>query len=354
MARWGRSYGNDSMWAPYVQVAQRRAKAEREAAKLRAKGVPVAPVTIDGRTIAHTVWGKGWCDSLELHADWINRLARGRTYVRNGSVVDLQVGPGQVDAVVAGSEPYKVAIAITPMDQARWQRIAADCAGKVASLVELLAGRLDKATLARLCDRKDGLYPQPREMTFRCSCPDSAHLCKHVAAALYGVGNRLDSTPELLFALRQIDAGILLAEVAGVGAGIDAGAGEFGDDADLAAIFGVEFGDAALAAIAPNQSLAAAPTAETDGAKQRPSNVKGGPPKLGRDEKLLLTAFAEHADEELQIDAVLMLALVLSVPRTHAALTGLHERQLVERVVDADKALWWRISAAGLAAAKRR
>ena len=89
-------------WAPYVPVAERRKKAEREMAKLRKKGHPVAPVRIEGRTIATTFWGKAWCDNLESYRDYENRLPRGRTYVRNGSVVDLQIAPLQVKAMVSG------------------------------------------------------------------------------------------------------------------------------------------------------------------------------------------------------------------------------------------------------------
>ena len=80
---------DDYGWRPYVSVAERRRKAEREMQKLKKKGRLVVPVVIEGRTIAKTFWGKAWCDNLERYSDFENRLPRGRTYVRNGSVVDL-------------------------------------------------------------------------------------------------------------------------------------------------------------------------------------------------------------------------------------------------------------------------
>ena len=89
-------------WRPYVSVAERRRKAEREMQKLRKKGHPVSPVVVEGRAIARTFWGKAWCDNLEGYSDYSNRLPRGRTYARNGSVVDLQLAPGEVRAIVSG------------------------------------------------------------------------------------------------------------------------------------------------------------------------------------------------------------------------------------------------------------
>ncbi len=196
---------------PYVSVAARRAKAAREMTKLRKKGHPVAPVVIEGRTIATTFWGKAWCDNLERYSDYANRIPRGRTYVRNGSVVDLQIAPGQVEARVSGSELYEVAVRVTSVPAARWKSICADCAGAIDSLVELLQGRFSKGVMERICQQKTGLFPSPAEIEFSCSCPDWASMCKHVAAVLYGIGARLDEKPELLFELRRVDQKALIA-----------------------------------------------------------------------------------------------------------------------------------------------
>ena len=190
-----------SYWGfrPYVPVAARRAQAAKEIGKLTKKGRVVSPVVVEGRKIATSFWGKAWCDNLERYSDFANRLPRGRTYVSNGSVIDLQIERGKVEALVSGSKIYKVKIDITVAAPARWRAICADCAGSIGSLVELLQGKLSKHVMERVCREADGLFPAPREIKMSCSCPDWAGMCKHVAATLYGVGARLDSQPDLLF-----------------------------------------------------------------------------------------------------------------------------------------------------------
>lgn len=201
----------DYGWRPYVSAAERRRKAEREMQKLRKKSHPVSPVMIAGRTIARTFWGKAWCDNLERYSDFSNRLPRGRTYVRNGSVLDLQIAPGEVKALVSGSAIYKVAVKVAAVPKARWASICTDCAGAIDSLVELLQGRFSKGVMERICQQTTGLFPAPAEIEFSCSCPDWASMCKHVAAVLYGVGARLDGQPECLFTLRKVDEKALIA-----------------------------------------------------------------------------------------------------------------------------------------------
>jgi uncharacterized Zn finger protein len=198
-------------WRPYVSVAQRRGQALREMAKLRKKGHPVSPVVVDGRTIVKTFWGKAWCENLERYSDFANRLPRGRTYVRNGSVIDLQIAPGEIKALVSGSEIYEVAVKIAPVAKARWQSICLDCAGAIDSLIELLQGRFSKGVMERVCRQKTGLFPSPDEIRLSCSCPDGAYMCKHVAAVLYGIGARLDQKPDLLFRLHNLDEKELIA-----------------------------------------------------------------------------------------------------------------------------------------------
>src|SRR5436190_800139 len=196
------------MWfefKPYVPVAKRRAQAAREAEKRRKKGQNISPVVIEGRHIAHTFWGKAWCDNLESYSDFANRLPRGRTYVRNGSVIDLQIAPGKVTALVSGSEIYKVAVDITPLPAGQWAAVKARCAGQIGSLVELLQGKLSKGVIEIITAHNGGLFPKPSEIRMSCSCPDWAGMCKHVAATLYGVGARLDHEPELFFRLRKVD-----------------------------------------------------------------------------------------------------------------------------------------------------
>jgi uncharacterized Zn finger protein len=182
-------------WRPYVPVAQRRHKALQKLNKLKKTGQSVAPVTIEGRTIAKSFWGKAWGTNLERYSDFANRLPRGRTYVRNGSVVDLQIAKGEVLAFVSGSELYKIKIGIAPVTAGRWKAICRDCAGTIDSLVELLQGRLATGVMDRVCQEGNGLFPSPDEIELSCSCPDWAGMCKHVATALYGVGARLDEKP---------------------------------------------------------------------------------------------------------------------------------------------------------------
>lgn len=198
-------YYRDWGWRPYVSAAQRQAQAMRKIAQLKKKGHAVSPVEIEGRGIATTFWGKAWCENLERYSDYANRLPRGRTYVRNGSVIDLQIAFGEVKALVSGSSVYKVAVKITPVSKARWKSICKDCAGAIDSLVELLQGRFSKGVMERICRENNGLFPSPKEIRFSCSCPDWAYMCKHVAAVLYGIGARLDRQPELLFRLHKLD-----------------------------------------------------------------------------------------------------------------------------------------------------
>jgi hypothetical protein len=180
------AYGYDGDFPEYVPVAERRRRAARKLALLRKKGHEPKPVRIDGRAIGKTFWGKAWCDHLESHADLANRLPRGRTYVRNGSVIDLQIAEGEVRALVSGTEIYEVTVRIQPLAAARWKAVRRECAGQIGTVVELLAGNLSSAVMEVLCHRQKGVFPGTPEIDMSCSCPDGAWLCKHLAAVLYG------------------------------------------------------------------------------------------------------------------------------------------------------------------------
>jgi uncharacterized Zn finger protein len=229
-------------WKPYVPAAERRRKAAREVEKRRKQGHILSPVSIEGRAIVKTFWGKSWCENLERYSDYANRLPRGRTYVRNGSVVDLQIESGSIHALVSGSELYDVALKIAPVGKQRWKSICNDCAGAIDSLVELLQGRFSKGVMERICRESQGLFPSPAEIKLSCSCPDSAGMCKHIAAALYGVGARFDQRPELLFRLRAVDEKEL---IAGAGKALPLSsrvpaAGRVLKSEDLSDIFGLD------------------------------------------------------------------------------------------------------------------
>jgi uncharacterized Zn finger protein len=250
-------------WRPYIPVAQRRANAASFAAKLAKKeNRTLAPVILEGRKIATSFWGQAWCENLERYSDFENRLPRGRTYVRNRSVIDLQISRGQVKAIVSGSEIYHVVITIDTLPGAKWRHIKEDCARSIDSLIDLLRGRFEQAVMQRLTERETGLFPQPSEIKMKCSCPDWAYMCKHVAAVLYGIGARLDSDPELLFTLRDVDHLELIGQAVAeenlnrtLTAGSSAGLG----DADLGEMFGIDIestgsGRAGATAVVENQA----------------------------------------------------------------------------------------------------
>jgi uncharacterized Zn finger protein len=209
MSYWG------SYYPAYVSVAERRAKAEKAASKAKKSGKNFSPIEAYRGAIAKSFWGKAWCDNLEQYSDYANRLPRGRTYVRNGSVIDLQIRDAQVSAHVMGSSLYQIQVSIDRVSAEHWKAICTDCATSIDTLVELLQGKLAKPVMERICRPKTGLFPAPKDIEFSCSCPDSARMCKHVAAVLYGVGARLDKEPELLFKLRHVDAQDLVAQASG-------------------------------------------------------------------------------------------------------------------------------------------
>ena len=209
------SFTGWSRWPSYVSVADRRLVGERHAAALRRKGRKLAPVVpkTRSRVLTRTFWGRAWCDNLTAYAALANRLERGRRYLRNGLVIDLQIQPGAVAALVSGSDVYEIRVAIKPVPASRWKALVKGAAGRIESVVELLAGRFDEGVMAHVCHQGTGLFPVPAEISYRCTCPDGSAggwLCKHVGATLYGVGVRLDEDPELLFRLRGVSAADLV------------------------------------------------------------------------------------------------------------------------------------------------
>jgi len=191
----------------YVSVGKKRAKAAKKLKQLKKKNPAIMPIIIEGRTIARTWWGKSWNHNLERYADYSNRIGRGRSYVRHGAVLDLQISPRRVESLVQGtrSKPYTVIINIKGIKKKIWQNMKTACAGKLDSLPELLAGKFPKTLGEIFTIRGQGLFPSPEEIEFNCSCPDWAYMCKHVAATLYGIGARLDDSPSLFFKLRKVN-----------------------------------------------------------------------------------------------------------------------------------------------------
>ncbi|MEM6787417.1 MAG: SWIM zinc finger family protein [Myxococcota bacterium] len=235
-----------------VPAARARADIARYLASERKAGRDRAPVIIEGRTIASSFWGRAWCDNLEAYSDFASRLPRGRTYVRRGAVVHLEIGAGRVHAVVSGNDRYDVSATIDPLDETAWARIVAACAGRIDSRLSLLRGELSDDVMTIVTRPGEGLFPRPEEMRFTCTCPDWAIMCKHVAAALYGVGARLDQAPASLFELRDVDPAPLfrqaLAQTVTRDDDAAPGAHRRLEHPDLSALFGIPIEERASAA----------------------------------------------------------------------------------------------------------
>lgn len=284
-------------YGPSLTVAEKRERAEKEAAKLAKKGQALSPVCIEGRGIAKSFWGKAWCQNLESYSDYASRLPRGRSYVRNGCVIDLQIDECCVQALVSGTELYKVSIKIDPVRPTQWKDLKAECAGEIGSLIDLLQGKLSGKVMEIMTRRGSGLFPTPSEIRFKCTCPDSARLCKHVAATLYGVGARLDEQPKLLFVLRDADYRELITQAAdSIAAGPAEGeaAADVLAEGDLASVFGIEFDGAAeveTSKVAESEPVKAASRkgGKTSRAKQTKRPSKKTPAKATATRKVKAT-----------------------------------------------------------------
>ncbi|WP_343676633.1 hypothetical protein [Paraburkholderia heleia] len=240
-------------WKPYVPVAERRKKAGQLVARAIKAGKTLSPVAPYRGAIAKTFWGKAWCDNLEHYSDYESRLPRGRTYVRNGSVIDLQITTGRIRAQVMGSSLYEIDIDVAACPEKQWRALRAECESSIDSVVELLQGKLSAAVMGRICKPGTGLFPAPKDIRFGCNCLDWAAMCKHVAAVLYGIGARLEQQPELLFTLRGVDPADLVnsagANLSGTGAG--PASGKVLDDAVLGDVFGIDIDTGSFAEAPP-------------------------------------------------------------------------------------------------------
>lgn len=231
----------------YVSVAQKKAKAEKKLKQLKKKMVDIKPVVLEGQTLARTWWGKSWNQNLERYADYKNRIGRGRSYVRHGAVLDLKISSGKVRALVngSGSQPYKVVISIKALEKSHWSEIQTQCEGQLKSLQVLLAGTFPKPLAETFFNEKNGLFPSPQAISFDCSCPDWATMCKHVAATLYGIGARFDEDSSLFFTLRGVDTKDLVARAVEDTAGkilakTKKKSAKVLDDANLSDMFGID------------------------------------------------------------------------------------------------------------------
>ncbi len=247
----------------YVSKAEKQTKAAKKLEQLKKKR-DVRPIILQGSAIARTWWGKSWNQNLERYADYSNRIGRGRSYVRHGAVLDLQIGNGEIRALVQGSKskPYEILIKIGKLSKNTWEHISSSCAGMLDSVSELLAGDFPQELGELFLQRDAGLFPAPKEIVFECSCPDWASMCKHVAATLYGVGARLDEDATLFFTLRGVDTADLISRTVSNKAEslLEKAAKKSSriiNDADLSALFGIELiqGDRTVAGDADKKPL---------------------------------------------------------------------------------------------------
>ena len=237
----------DSYYPRYVTVAEKRQKAQKTIEKLKKKNPDIAPIIISGKKLTRTWWGKSWNDNLESYSDYSNRIGRGRSYVRNGAVLDLKITPGNISALVQGSEtkPYQINITINSLPKDTWESITKACEGKIDSLQELIEGKFPKALSDLFTAQGKGLFPAPKEISLNCSCPDWANMCKHVAAVLYGVGARLDDNPALFFVLRNVKIDELISQAITHKSRTlleksKAKSSRIIDDTDISGMFGIE------------------------------------------------------------------------------------------------------------------
>ena len=283
-------------------VGERKALSKLAVRELRKSNPDIKPVEIEGRRIAVTWWGKSWNENLERYADFSNRVARGRSYARHGSVIDLQVTSGCVNALVQGSrgDPYEVEVTIKALASATWTRLRELSSSRIDSLPQLLGGSFPADLKDAFFAESSGLFPEPKEISFSCSCPDWASMCKHVAAVLYGVGNRLDSEPGMLFTLRQVTLEDLLATsieaaTSGLLARADASSADVLDDADLSDVFGIEMeaGDFSSVSLPAPEALPAS----------LPSPTSVGAPQHGKMREQFMRAVGAISGEICQANA---------------------------------------------------
>ncbi|MBM4075559.1 MAG: hypothetical protein FJ267_07940 [Planctomycetes bacterium] len=269
-------------WRPYVPVAKRKVQGSQKAAALAKKeGRQPSPVILEGRKITTTFWGKAWCENLERYSDFSNRLPRGATYVRNGSVVDLVIETRKIKALVSGSEVYTVTIEIDALDKKTWKTIKEECSSSIDSLLDLLAGKFSDGVMQRLTQKEGGLFPTPKQIHMNCNCPDWSSCCKHISAVMYGVGARLDLRPELLFLLRDVDHQELVTQAVSndnlnreLGSQETTLAGE-----DLSAMFGIDLGTSIPDSDTSSVSHESSSTKPAKSKKPRTSKPKAVSPK---------------------------------------------------------------------------
>lgn len=200
----------------YISISDQKAMALKSKKRLEKNlNRSLEPIILASTKLATSWWGKMWNTNLERYAEYSNRIGRGKTYVKNELVIDLQIEESKVFAYVQGKrrDPYQIAIYIDPTKPGLIEQIKEKCQGKLDTVEELLEGKFSKEISSIFMIQGAGLFPEPKEIKFRCSCPDYTSCCKHVSAVLYGIGSKLDVNPLLFFTLRGINLDDFLKDV---------------------------------------------------------------------------------------------------------------------------------------------
>ena len=193
---------------------------------------PSRPIAVSGGIKAQSQrgafasrwWAKRWIAVLESFNIGA-RLGRGKSYARQGQVLDIQIVRGEVKARVQGSrkQPYQVSIALAPFKASEWRKLMAAMAGEARFSASLLAGEMPTDIEEIFEVEGLSLFPKRQsDLETDCSCPDWSNPCKHIAAVYYLIGEEFDRDPFLMFKLRGMDREALLAEL-GEAAGDDDG-----------------------------------------------------------------------------------------------------------------------------------
>ena len=159
--------------------------------------------------VGKTWWGQAWLKALE-GCDYANRLPRGKTYFVHGRVEFRGVDSEShcLEAFVHGSAyaPYVVNLGLKPFTQQECSRLLDRLCSDSLLLAQLLDGELP-SEVAQICNELGiELFPNSsRDLTMLCTCPDSAHLCKHIAAFIYFLADVIDADPFVLFKIRGLD-----------------------------------------------------------------------------------------------------------------------------------------------------
>ena len=183
-------------------------------------------IKLHSKSISNTWWGQEWCKTINVYADYENRLSRGKTYLRQERVQDLTIEDNTITAKVKGkwSDYYNVTIKIRELPRSKSNIIIK----KISELGSILKGSIPEDCRFLFSIGELGLFPTKDDLIYTCDCPDScggliygsnwnsakeicevdpnnAMLCKHVAAVLYSVGSILDKEPLIIFQLRGIN-----------------------------------------------------------------------------------------------------------------------------------------------------